>query len=263
MNDGDRLRLLEELTEDARAKSETDRRLSDESKKRYDSYSRLLELLQHGQPAALVTTFEKDFSHTIDLYSLYVDAKEKATKNAGAFSRLFPEACHNAHIKLDDTSRHPEYYVRERFIKISVNARQLKAQVANREARPVSMSTDIGPLVAYLQKEISRIFESERKTKNLLDGLLTAYRSVLKADNKPIGYALPIRRITRHLSGIWRHFRLDEFNVDLGAAVRSGVTSVDGMRLRYEYTRNTTSGMLLYGLEGSGYIDMIWFESEA
>ncbi len=263
MNAGDSVSLLEELTENSRVKSETDRRRADDSKKKYDSYSRLLELLKNGHPAALVTAFEKDFRHTVSLYSLYAHAKEKATKSAAAFSRLFPEACRNARIMLDDTSRHPEYYVRGRFITISVNARRLKLQVTNREARPKIMSTDIGPLVAYLQRQICRLFESERKTENLLEGILTAYRSLLDADNKPIGTALPIRRIAKQLAGTTKHFRLDEFNVDLGTAVQSGVTSVDGMRFRYEYTRNTTTGMLLYGLEGSGYIDMTWFESDA
>ena len=86
--------------------------------------------------------------------------------------------------------------------------------------------------------------------------------AILKDDNKPAGNDLPIRRVANRLSKNWNHFRYDEFNVDLGNLVRSGQTLIDSTRLHLFHTRDTKRGMLLYGLESGGYVDLISFRRE-
>ena len=68
--------------------------------------------------------------------------------------------------------------------------------------------------------------------------------------------------VANRLSKNWARFRYDEFNVDLGNAVRSGETSIDKDRLHLNHTRDTRQGMLLHGLERSGYVGFISFKSE-
>lgn len=255
------LRQLKKVAEEARTISETDRRRSDESAKIYASYSRLIEPVQHDHSAAVVHVFRKEFRHILDLYSLYSDAEANAAITVRSFPRIFPPACQAAGIDLDPTSRHPEYTIRG-FITISIDAKELKARITIRDAKTVTIPTDIDPLVVYLQKEVKRLFETTRDSTRLLNGLQTAYMAILKEEKKTVGDELPIRRVANRLSKNWTHFSYDEFNVDLGNIVRSGNTSIGRMRLDLYNTRNTTRGMLLYGLEDSGYVNLISFRQE-
>lgn len=255
------LQQLEKVAAEARTASERDRRRSDESAKIYASYSRLIEPVKHGHSAAVVHVFRKEFRHILDLYSLYSAAEKNAATTVRNFPRLFPPACQTAGIDIDSTSRHPEYTVRG-FISISIDAKRLKARITIRDVKPVTISTDIDPLVGYLQIEIKRLFETTRDSIRLLNGLQTAYMALLKEEQKPVGHELPIRRVANRLSKNWTHFRYDEFNVDLGNIVKSGDTLIGSMRLHLNHTRDTKRGMLLYGLEAGGYADHISFKQE-
>lgn len=255
-------RVLEELTAAAAATSQSDKRQFDESTKTHASYRRLLEPATHGNSAAVVTVFRNEFRHILDLYSLYSDAVDKASNVVRDFPMLFPQACKTAGIAIDPESRHPQYTVRRGFIRVSIDADKLEAEISTRDGRHVTIPSDINPLVAYLRDQIKRLFEIQRDQDRLLRGLKTSYMAILKDDNKPVGHDLPIRRVANRLSKNWGHFRYDEFNVDLGNLIRSGQTTADSMRLHLFHTRDTKRGMLLYGLESGGYVDLISFRSD-
>ncbi|MCH8218271.1 MAG: hypothetical protein IH892_16050 [Planctomycetes bacterium] len=170
-------------------------------------------------------------------------------------------ACDAAGVELDSNSRHPKYSIRE-FIQTVVDERKLEAQVTPRDAKSATIPLDVDPLVAHLQAEVRRLFETQRDPKRFLGGLRKAYKAALREEKKSPGDELPLRRVANRLSKNWARFRYDEFNVDLGNAVRSGKTSIDKDRLHLNHTRDTRQGMLLYGLEPSGYVGFISFKPE-
>ena len=234
-------------------------------------WQRLLEAYRHGHSAAVVTLLRdhsdvfSEFGDTDDndthvIESLYQDSNEKAIHTKRRFATLFPVACEAMGVQLDATSRHPRYSVRE-FIQTVIDERCLEAHVTTRDADTVTMPFDIDPLVSHLHREIDRLFYTERDYKRLLRGLRTAYEAVLRAEKKAPGYEMPLRRVTNRLSKNWKNFKYDEFNVDLGNAVRSGQTTIDRVRLHLNHTRDTRQGMLLYRLERSGYIGFLSFKS--
>ena len=232
----------------------------------------VLEAYRYGHSAAVVILLRdrsEVFSRLRDtnendaqlIESLHRDSKETANNTARRFATLFPAACEELGVKLDSTSRHPRYSIRE-FIQTTIDERRLEARVTPRDADSVTMPLDIDPLVSYLHREIDRLFHTQRDHKRLLQGLRTAYEAILRVEKKAPGYEIPLRRVTNRLSKNWKHFRYDEFNVDLGNTVRSGQTSIDCVRLHLNHTRDTRQGMLLYRLERSGYIGFLSFKPE-
>ena len=208
------------------------------------------------------TQLRKDNEEIIPLLeSFYIESEEKARNTVRQFSSLFPNACDKAGVKLDQSSRHPNYSIGN-FIKTFVDERKLEVHITPRDAKTVILPADIEPLVSHLQKEIKRLFETTRDPNQFLTGLRTAYQAVLREEKKLLGDELPLRRVANRLSKNRAYFRYDEFNVDLGNAIRSGKTKIDNSRLQINHTRNTRQGMLLYGLERSGYIGFISFKTE-
>ena len=74
-----------------------------------------------------------------------------------------------------------------------------------------------------------------------------------------MGEEIPLRRVTHRMSKNLTRFASDEFNIDLATAVRENELTIEGYQLHLAHTRNTRQGMLLYGMEGSGYVGFISF----
>ena len=273
---GDDLHVLQQLLENKTAEAESKRRhlaAELETARRSEKvWKRLLKAHKHGHSAEVVYVFRRDSDvfaqqrdrneEAIPLFELlYRSSEKQATETIRRFATLFPRACDSAGIEIDSSSRHPKYSIRE-FIQTIVNERKLEAQVTPRDAHSVIIPLDIDPLVSYLQSEVRRLFETKRDPKRLLIGLRTAYKAVLRQEKKSYGDELPLRRVANRLSKNWKHFRYDEFNVDLGNLVRSGETFMENVRLHLNHTRDTRQGMLLYGLERSGYLGFISFKRE-
>lgn len=274
---GTDLRFLPQLLERKAAEAKSKRRELDaaleEVRRAEVVWKRLVEAQKGGRSAEIVSIFRKEsdvFARLRDkddeavpqLEALYKESEEEAKNTARRFATLFPKACDSAGIELDFSSRHPKYSIRE-FIQTVVDERKLEAQVTPRDAKSASIPLDVDPLVAHLQAEVRRLFETKRDPKRFLRGLRKAYKAVLREEKKSPGDELPLRRVANRLSKNWARFRYDEFNVDLGNAVRSGETSIDKDRLHLNHTRDTRQGMLLYGLEHGGYVGFISFKLEA
>lgn len=264
--------VLEQKASEARSKRQDLVVALEEAQRAEEIWKRLRDAQRHGCSAEVVSIFRKEADVFIQLRDskdkavsllelLYRGSEEKAKNTARRSGTLFPEACKEAGIKLDSSSRHPRYSVRE-FIQTVIDERKLEARVTPRDASSAIIPLDIRPLVSYLRTEIGRLFETERDHEHFLLGLRKAYRAVLREEKKSLGDELPLRRVTNRLSKNWTRFHYDEFNVDLGNIVRSGEMSVDGTRLHLNHTRDTRKGMLLYGLERSGYIGFISFKPE-
>ena len=264
--------LLERKAAEARSKRRDLTAALEAARRAEEAWRRLLEAQRYGHSAEVVSVFRKEsdvFAQLRErndeavplLESLYRESEEKAADSARRFAALFPKACDTAGIEIDSTSRHPKYSIRE-FIQTLVDERNLEAQVTPRDANSVTIPLDVDPLVAYLQREVRRLFETRRDPKRFLIGLRKAYQAVLREEKRKFGDELPLRRVANRLSKNRAHFRYDEFNVDLGNLVRSGETTIDEVRLHLNHTRDTRQGMLLYGLERSGYLGFISFKLE-
>ena len=264
--------LLERKAAEARLKRQDLTAALEDARRGEEVWKRLVDAQRHGHSAQVVSVFrnasdvfaqlrERNDEAVPLLESLYRASEEKATDTARRFATLFPKACDTAGIEIDSRSRHPKYSIRE-FIQTLVDERKLETQVTPRDANSVTIPLDVDPLVAYLQTEVRRLFETKRDPKRFLAGLRKAYQAVLREEKKSSGDELPLRRVANRLSKNLTHFRYDEFNVDLGNLVRSGETSIDKVRLHLNHTRDTRQGMLLYGLERSGYLGFISFKAE-
>ena len=187
---------------------------------------------------------------------------EEAAQTAKSFGRAFPEAAKKAGIDIDKTSRHPRYTVKQGFIHLEINDSNYTAGITPRDGNQRLLGLDLTPLVERLKQEIDRLFGRNFQPEAFLRSLFTAYVGVVRAEHRPDGEEVPLRRITNRLSKNLNRFSADEFNVDLARLVTAGRLVIDDLRMHLNHTRKPRQGMLLYGLEEGGYIGFISFKKE-
>ena len=197
-----------------------------------------------------------------ELASLRHDAHEYAVSSAKSLGRAFPEAAQRAGLTIDPSSRHPRYTFRGGFIRLELDERRLLAKLQTREGDEREYGLDVDLLVRTLREEVARLFDRDFKPDAFLRSLYTVYSAVLRAEDLPEGTEVPIRKVTHRLGKNLSRFSGDEFNVDMARAIQSNNTSIDGMRLHLNHTRNTRQGMLLHGLEQGGYVGFVSFKRE-
>ena len=159
-------------------------------------WKRLREAQRDGHSAAVVNIFRKESGLFAQLRqskdeaiplleALYRESEERAAGTTRRFAALFPKACDAAGIEIDPTSRHPRYSIRG-FIQTLIDERNLEAEITPRDANGVTISLDIDPLVAHLQTEVRRLFETKRDPRRFLTGLRKAYQAVLREEKKSL-----------------------------------------------------------------------------
>ena len=264
--------LLEKKATEAKLKLRDVTVALEEAQRTEKVWQCLLEAQKYDHSAAILSIFRKKSDvfeqlrkqkdESIPLLELfYRESKKNVVETVRSFTKRFPEACDAAGIVLDQGSRHPKYSIRG-FIQTLVDERRFEVQITPRDSKSVTLPLDMDPLVAHLQTEVRRLFETKRDPEKFLAGLRKAYQAVLREEKKSPGDELPLRRVANRLSKNRTHFRYDEFNVGLGNLVCSGKTSIDNVRLHLNHTRDTRQGMLLHGLERSGYLGFISFKPE-
>ena len=190
-------------------------------------------------------------------------SKSKADVAAKGFLREFPIAVRQAGLEIDESSRHPTYTFEQGFIRVEVEDRALAATILPRDGKRNRIGMDIDAVVSLVGSEISRLFRRKFDASDqraFLKRLRTAYRAVIKNEQRQYGEDLPLRRVTNRLSKNQKSFSADEFNIDLSLLLKAGQPELEGERLRLSQTRNTSQGMLLHGFEQGGYVGFISFK---
>ncbi len=190
------------------------------------------------------------------------DALTRSAEETKNFGRAFPEAIRQAGIEPDKLSRHPRYTFRQGFIRLEIDDREFTARLAPRDGEEIVLGMDVRPVVERLVAEEARIFRRQFQPDQLLRSIYTAYMASLKAERRPDGDEIPLRRVTNRLAKNLNRFAADEFNVDLAQLIKSGKLVVDGRRMHLNHTRHIRQGMLLQGLEEGGYVGFISFKQE-
>lgn len=188
--------------------------------------------------------------------------EEKVKDIVRRFPALFANACAEKGIPLDWDSRHPKYSIRDGFLQVQVERRELEARVTPRDGRSVILPMEVTQVVEHLLDEEKRLFR-KRAMKPFLRRLFSAYKRVLKKEKRRLGDEVPLRRVVNRVSKNSKRFRYDEFNVDLGRLVSKGETAIEGVRLHLYHTRDGRQGMLLHGCEGNGFVGHICFKEES
>lgn len=260
----------------ARSRSEEvrARQTAERAQRATSVWSQLLDYQAKGWPAHIASLFirEAAYFHSLEnsgdeRWTMLGQLRKDAHDGAKAALRRFPadieRACDEAHLKLDSSSRHPRYTIRN-FIRIEVDDDRVQAKITPRDGDRVDIPVDVPAVVQHLVKESTRLFEREFDSTRFLRSLLTAYQAALREEsreNEPrkFGEEIPLRRVIHRMSKNLSHFKLDEFNIDLATAIRQDQLTVDDHRLHVGQTRNTRQGMLLHGMEESGYVGFISF----
>ena len=145
---------------------------------------------------------------------------------------------------------------------MELDERGATATVVPRDGNETVVGLDLDLVVETLRAERTRLFDRQINPQSFLRRLVTAYNAILRTERRPVGDAVPLRRVANRLAKNLNHFAADEFNIDLSGLVRRGHTLVDGERLHLNHTRDRRQGMLLHGIESGGYVGFISFRPE-
>lgn len=190
------------------------------------------------------------------------DVQLRAQERAANFAREFPGAARKAGLEIDSTSRHPRYSFKQGFIQLDTSEKDLTAILRPRDGETTLLGLDVELVVQKVASEIVRIFDRPFHPESFVRSLYTAYVAVLRAEKRPDGDEVPLRRVTSRLAKNLNRFAGDEFNVDLVRLLRSGQLTPDGRKLQLNHSRNSRQGMLLHGYEQGGYMGFISFKKE-
>lgn len=196
------------------------------------------------------------------LRELQGELQERTRAAVSHIAREFPPAARNAGIEIDSTSRHPTYTFNQGFLRLEMDEGKVTAKITPRDGVEIVVGLDMSLVVETVRSEQARLFEREVDPQSFLRSLRTAYLAILRAEGRPDGDEVPLRRVTNRLAKNLNRFAADECNVDLSGLVQRGDLVVDGKRVHLNHTRDRRQGMLLHGLESGGYVGFISFKKE-
>ncbi len=194
------------------------------------------------------------------LEGLYRVARGQIEEILRRYPALLEQACSNANLPLDRSSRHPRYTFVNGFFQLDIDDRRGIARLSDYEGRlGDEFPADIGAVVEAVETERRRVFGRAFDPSKFLRKLHHQYLAVLKSESEHDGATVPLRSITRRLGKNEKGFRTDEFLVDLSRLVETGPLEIEGYRLDLEHTKDTHQGMLLHGAAARGYIGFVAF----
>lgn len=235
------------------------------------AWAKLEVYLQRHWPLHVLALLERDggrLQPPVDMQEEWRDQLEairrKATEEASAaiseFPRAFGEECEKHGMVLDRASRHPKYSFADGFLWVTVDDRARRATLSDHEGKLGTLPADVGAVFEAVEREYKRLFDRPFDPKRFFKSLLNHYQAVVRKEGGEIAAAIPIRHITRRLGKNRKGFRSDEFLADLSRLVEEGLIEAHGWRLELQHTKDTSQGMLLRGVGGSGYIGYIAFK---
>ncbi|MCX8156083.1 MAG: hypothetical protein N3J91_06525 [Verrucomicrobiae bacterium] len=197
------------------------------------------------------------------LEGLYEEAKKQTEELLLQLPRDMERMAANHQLPLDRSqSRHPRYKFRDGFITVEIDELKRLARIKDYEERLAELPPDTEAIAEVLKREDHRLFGRRFDGAEFLACLRKHYLAILKKNKQADGDPVPLRHIARRMADKKRHFRRDEFLIDLSRLVVEGPAEVDGMRFDLQQTKDTEQGMLLYGPAGRGMVNLLIFRKE-
>ncbi|NLH74838.1 MAG: hypothetical protein GX456_17450 [Verrucomicrobia bacterium] len=197
------------------------------------------------------------------LEALYKQSKQHTEELLLQLPRDMEQMAEQHQLPLDRSqSRHPRYKFREGFITVEIDEQKRIARIKDYEERLAELPPDMEAIAEVLKREDQRLFGRSFDGEQFLRRLRKHYLAILKMNKQADGEPVPLRHIVRRIAHRERHFRRDEFLIDLSRLVVEGPAEVEGMRFDLQQTKDTEQGMLLYGPAGRGMVNLLIFRKE-
>ena len=194
------------------------------------------------------------------LQMLHKAADQAGVEALHRFITNFDHACTSVNLPLDrKQSRHPRYWLAKGFLELNINDVRGTATLSTYEGRLAELPADVEPVVELIAREHARLFDRPFDGLRMIERLRRHYVALLKKESHQDSNPIPIRTLTTRLGKNESGFRVDEFLVDLARLMERGPRDIEGMRLEFQHTKDTKSGILLPGYSDQGYIGYILF----
>ena len=267
----DEIDHIKRLTAETQSKSAELKERLQINQKQQKALEELLGYLERGWPIHAQGLLEKNLDqlkqleqkndpapeNLEDIFNAAADLKEKTRKR---FPGMLNEACVKAGIEIGTDSAHPKYYFRDRFLTLEISDLKAMASLQGPTGKIKTIPADVLAIVDLLETEISRLFGRGFDGQETMEVVRSHYLKLIKSKDKLDGDGVAIKEIADSISAESKNpFRLDEFILDVSWLLERGPLEIEGRRIDLQQTKDTSLGILLYGMEGSGMVGYIQF----
>ncbi|HEU5149556.1 MAG TPA: hypothetical protein VFU19_03610 [Iamia sp.] len=171
--------------------------------------------------------------------------------------RRLPAELDTRGVSLDASSRSPKFTVERSFLVATIDRKTRQATVQTRGGKKEKVAVDADLLADNIAAAWRRCFDRPTDLPALARRLHDAWKSLAR----PEATRVSMPSLVNELRKRDKDFSVDEFAVDLARLVTSGPGAVaEAEHLHLDHTKNDAEGLLLPGLEQSGYFGYITFD---
>ena len=107
----------------------------------------------------LLTNLRKQSNDAIPhLVEIYKKVTTEAKEHRSRFPIELDNVFHEAGVEIDADSRHPKYYMRDKFFTLEINDKKQTARLSDMEGKLAEFLADVGAALEIFQKHDTRIF---------------------------------------------------------------------------------------------------------
>ena len=174
------------------------------------------------------------------------ELKKQRSTDIQDFVQKFPIAAKSQGVQIDFNSRHPNYYLVDGFIHVSVNEKKYEITITPRMGKDIVVGPELDTLFGILSSEIKRIFGREWDISSFRNNLAEIYKSVSPRNVQSQNSEVPIKSIMKEFKN---RFKLshDEFLVDFSRLLK------EDKGIQLGNTRDSANGIQIVGSESNGY----------
>jgi len=189
----------------------------------------------------------------IEVEPYIAQLEKQSSTEAQSFVTNFPITAKHHGIQIDPNSRHPNYYLIDGFIVISVNEKKREISITPRMGKVIILGPEIDQLFITLMSEIKRLFGRDWDVSRFRDNLIDIYRSASPRNENSKNPEVLIKVIMKEYKKRY-NLNYDEFLVDFSKLLKADKT------IQISNTRDSANGIQIVGSESNGYYGYMKFE---
>jgi hypothetical protein len=182
----------------------------------------------------------------IEVNFMIQELKKQRWEDMQGFARKFPIVADSLGIKIDANSRHPNYYLMNGFIHISVNEKKFQISITPRMGKSILVGFEYDDIFKTLTSEVQRIFAREWDSLSFRKKLIEIYNAVSPRNSQSQSPEVLIKVIMKEFQS--RHkMSPDEFLIDFSRLLK------EDKGIQLGNTRDSENGIQIVGSESNGY----------
>lgn len=208
-------------------------------------YSNILHAWEKQQDAIRKNLLRTNIAN-FEIEGIINELKMQRAEDMQNFVQKFPIAADSFGLKIDGNSRHPNYYLMNGFIHISVNEKKYQVTITPRMGKAILVGPEYDEIFRTLKSEVRRIFGREWDSLSFRTKLIEIYKTMSPRNTQSRSPEVSIKAVMKEFKT--RHkMSPDEFLIDFSLLLK------EEKGIQLGNTRDSENGIQIVGSESNGY----------